>query len=249
MSASAHTSDPTRDNLESQEIAIRPITDVTDLSQVEAIQRDVWDLPDDLMIVPIHMLKAVASFGGVLLGAYTHEGDVVGFVFGFLAVHHGLYSHHSHMMGVLPAYRDRGIGRLLKLAQREAVLAQGLDTISWTYDPLESRNAHLNINKLGAVCHTYVRDMYGEMVDGLNAGLPSDRFLVQWKLLSQRVIDRLTHAVAPPSFDRVLAAGAVVFDEVEEKARFTAHFSKDRRRRLHHCSGSHTSRLSGSARS
>jgi len=198
--------------MSSNSIAIRPITNIADLSRVEAIQRDVWLLPDDLMVVPTHLLKAVADLGGVLLGAYNVDAEVVGFVFGFLAHHHGHYSHHSHMMGVLPGYQNLGIGRRLKLAQREAVLAQGLETITWTVDPLESRNAHLNVNKLGVVCNTYIRDMYGEMVDGLNVGLPSDRLLVEWHLRSRRVMQRLQQAVVAPSLDHALTEGALLVD-------------------------------------
>ena len=96
------------------------------------------------------------------------------------------------MMGVLPDFRDRGIGFLLKRAQWQMVRHQGLDRITWTYDPLLSRNAHLNIALLGAVCNTYIREAYGEMRDGLNAGVPSDRFHVDWWINSQRVSRRLS---------------------------------------------------------
>ena len=95
------------------------------------------------------------------------------------------------MAGVHPDYRDRGLGYSLKLAQREHVLAQGIDLITWTFDPLETRNATLNFHKLGAVCNTYIPNLYGEMRDGLNAGLPSDRFQVDWWIASERVAQRL----------------------------------------------------------
>jgi predicted GNAT superfamily acetyltransferase len=95
------------------------------------------------------------------------------------------------MLGVLPEYRDQGLGYKLKLAQRDAVHKQGIRLITWTYDPLESRNANLNIARLGAVCKTYKREVYGQMADALNAGLPSDRFQVDWWITSQRVKQRL----------------------------------------------------------
>jgi len=212
VTVSAQALDPAKVGTVSAGISIRPITNLAGLSQVQALQHEVWMPESDLEIIPTHLLKAVATQGGVLLGAFNPKGDAVGFVFGFLARHHGAYGHHSHMMGVLPAYQNSGVGRQLKLAQREAVMAQGLDTIAWTYDPLEGRNAHLNINKLGSVCRTYVQDMYGELVDGLNQGLPSDRFLVEWQLRSQRVIERLGEPVAAPTMDGVLAEGAVVVD-------------------------------------
>ena len=101
------------------------------------------------------------------------------------------------MAGVHPAYRNRGLGYSLKLAQREHVLAQGIDLITWTFDPLETRNATLNFHKLGAVCNTYLPNLYGDMRDGLNAGLPSDRFQVDWWIASERVAQRL--AGQPPS--------------------------------------------------
>jgi predicted GNAT superfamily acetyltransferase len=160
-------------------VAIRPITTHADYRQVEQLQRDVWSLPE-LEVVPLHVLITAAKNGGLLLGAF--DGDrLAGFVFGFPGLTpQGALKHCSHMAGVHPAYRDRGLGYSLKLAQRDHVLAQGIDLITWTFDPLEARNATLNFHKLGAVCNTYLRNLYGEMRDGLNAGLPSDRFLVQW---------------------------------------------------------------------
>jgi predicted GNAT superfamily acetyltransferase len=99
--------------------------------------------------------------------------------------------HCSHMMGVASGYRGLGIGYSLKLAQREFALKQGHVLVTWTYDPLESRNANLNIGKLGAVCRAYSRDYYGPMTDGLNVGPASDRFPVEWWIASDRVCSRL----------------------------------------------------------
>jgi predicted GNAT superfamily acetyltransferase len=212
VTASEHDLNSAEGGSGSEGLSIRPITDVADLSQVEAIQREVWMPPTDLEIVPTHLLIAVASQGGVLLGAFRPNGDLLGFVFGFLAHHHGRLCHHSHMMGVRRECRDSGLGLRLKLAQRQAVLDCGLDLITWTYDPLEGRNAHLNLNKLGAVCRTYARDMYGEMQDGLNQGMPTDRFLVEWELASSRVQQRLQGTVSPPMLDNVLHAGAKLID-------------------------------------
>lgn len=157
----------------------------------EALQRRVWAMPDDLEVVPLHLLVTVQRNGGLLLGAFDGK-ELVGFVFGFPAYGRvGKPKHCSHMMGVAPEYQGAGIGYQLKLAQREFALAQGLDLVTWTYDPLESRNAQLNMLKLGAVCRTYIRDYYGPLADGLNAGLPTDRFQVDWWIASERVIRRL----------------------------------------------------------
>jgi predicted GNAT superfamily acetyltransferase len=160
---------------------------------VEDIQRVVW--PDsETDVVPLHMLITAIHNGGLVLGAFIEE-KMIGFVFGFP----GLETtpdgprpkHCSHMMGIHPDLRDGGVGFALKRAQWQMVRHQGLDHITWTYDPLLSRNAYLNIAKLGAVCTTYRRSEYGDMRDGLNAGLPSDRFQVDWWINTQRVKSRL----------------------------------------------------------
>jgi predicted GNAT superfamily acetyltransferase len=164
-----------------------------EMPAVEALQRAVW--PDsETDVVPAHVFIAAIHNGGLLLGAFA-EDQLVGFVFGFPGLEttpDGPRAKHcSHMMGILPGYRDSGVGFALKRAQWQMVRHQGLDHITWTYDPLLSRNAYLNITKLGAVCNTYRRSEYGDMRDGLNAGLPSDRFLVDWWINTRRVERRL----------------------------------------------------------
>jgi predicted GNAT superfamily acetyltransferase len=120
------------------------------------------------------------------------------------------------MLGVHPAYRDQGIGFKLKRAQWQMVRHQGLDRITWTYDPLLSRNAHLNIARLGAVCNTYIREAYGEMRDGLNIGLPSDRFQVDWWIRSERVNRRLsTRLRRPLDLAHYLAAETAILNPTE----------------------------------
>src|SRR3970282_1162763 len=114
--------------------------------------------------------------------------------------------HCSHMLAVLPEYRDQKIGYRLKLAQREAVHEQAVRLITWTYDPLESRNANLNINRLGGIVRTYKRNHYGEMQDGLNAGLPSDRLLVEWWITSNRVKQRLSSERKQLALESYMAA-------------------------------------------
>ena len=179
-------------------IDIRFIETVAECHAVEDLQRQVWQ-GDDLEVVPLHLLITVAHNGGVLLGAWDDD-KLVGFVFGFLGADEGeahrpamtRLKHCSHMMGILPDYRDQGLGYKLKLAQRNAVLKEGIRLITWTFDPLESRNANLNIARLGAVCKTYKREVYGQMADILNVGLPSDRFQVDWWITSQRVKQRLS---------------------------------------------------------
>ena len=190
-----------------------------EMTAIEDLQRQVW-LGSETEVVPSHMLMAIMHNGGLAIGAYLRDetldqaseaaaGDeetasqasMIGFVFGFP----GLYDtpdgprskHCSHMMGVLPAYRNSGVGFALKRAQWQMVRRQGIDRITWTFDPLLSRNAHLNIARLGTVCNTYLRDVYGSMRDGMNAGLPTDRFQVDWWVNSTRVARRLSKRPRP----------------------------------------------------
>lgn len=172
---------------------IRILQTPSEMAEVEELQRLVWP-GSETDIVPLHLLITAAHNGGLALGAFE-GGKMVGFVFGFP----GLYDvpdgprlkHCSHMLGVLPGRRDSGIGFALKRAQWQFVRKQGIDRVTWTYDPLQSRNAHFNLARLGAVCNTYLREVYGEMRDGLNAGLASDRFQVDWWVNTQRVERRL----------------------------------------------------------
>lgn len=159
------------------------------LQAIEEFQDAIWPgSPHE--IVPIHMFLASIHNGGLVLGAFSNE-QMIGMLFGFP----GMFNingevkmkHCSHMLGVHPDWRDSGLGFELKRMQRQFVLSQGLDLVTWTYDPLLSRNAYLNISKLGAVCNTYRRSEYGRLSDSLNAGLDSDRFLVDWWLNSCRV--------------------------------------------------------------
>lgn len=179
---------------------IKLIETPEEMTAIEALQREVWP-GSETDVVPAHVLITAIHNGGLVLGAY-HSEKLVGFVFGFP----GLEStpdgprakHCSHMMGILPGHRDAGIGFALKRAQWQMVRHQGLDHITWTYDPLLSRNAYLNITKLGAVCNTYRRSEYGDMRDGLNAGLPSDRFQVDWWINTRRVEHRLGKRARKP---------------------------------------------------
>lgn len=173
---------------------IKIIDSPEEMSAVEELQRAVWP-GSETDIVPAHMLITAVHNGGLLVGAF-HGERLIGFVFGFPGIEFTpdgpRPKHCSHMMGIRPDQRDSGIGFALKRAQWQMVRHQGLDHITWTYDPLLSRNAYLNIAKLGAVCNSYRRSEYGDMRDGLNAGLPSDRFLVDWWINTRRVERRLS---------------------------------------------------------
>ena len=180
---------------------IRILDKIEELQMVEELQRIIWP-GSDTDVVPTHLLITVVHNGGLVLGALppgeNNSGidKLVGFVYGFP----GLYStpdgprpkHCSHQLGVHPDYRGQRLGFSLKRAQWQMVRHQGIDRITWTFDPLLSRNAHLNISLLGSVCGTYLRELYGEMRDGLNIGLPSDRFEVDWWVNTERVQRRLS---------------------------------------------------------
>jgi predicted GNAT superfamily acetyltransferase len=175
---------------------IRLIQTHQEYRAVEQLQRDVWGL-EEVEVVPDHLLLTAQKNGGLVLGAFApspgNGGEqLVGFVFGFAGLSDsGQVKHCSHMTGVAPGCRNQKLGYRLKLAQREHILAQGLDLITWTFDPLESRNASLNFHKLGATCKVYLNDLYGNMRDVLNVALPSDRFRVDWHIASSHVADRL----------------------------------------------------------
>ncbi len=195
-------------------ISIRMLEAIEEMEQAEDLQRAVWP-GSETDIVPAHLLTTLAHNGGVVLGAYDAE-QLVGLVVGFLGtdastpdrVAMARLKHCSHMLGVLPEYAGRGIGFRLKAAQLDVVVAQGVRLVTWTYDPLLSRNAHLNIQRLGAVCRTYLKEVYGAMRDALNAGDASDRFQVDWWVTSPRVTSRVQSKRAPLDLAHFLAAGA-----------------------------------------
>ena len=186
-------------------ITVRPITDASGFHAVETLQRDVWGMPD-LEVVPLHQLRAAVSAGGVLLGAFDEHATLVGFCYGFIGLRDGELLFYSHMAGVRPGLQDRGIGFLLKRAQRQEALERGLDRMVWTYDPLQSLNASFNLRKLGVTASRYYVDYYGEMPDAINRGLPSDRLEVDWWLRDPAVETRLTGDAPPRSWPGAPAA-------------------------------------------
>jgi predicted GNAT superfamily acetyltransferase len=174
---------------------IQPLTTLQQFRQVEQLEAAIWG-PVDLVPVPI--LAVTVRRGAVLLGAYDTD-RLVGFVFSLAALHKGTDgasapSHWSHMLGVDPRVRGSGLGADLKLAQRDAVSNLGLDLIEWTYDPLQSINAHLNFAKLGVIVEEYVENIYGESTSALHGGLPTDRFICQWWIRRPHVVRRIAPA-------------------------------------------------------
>jgi len=174
-------------------ITIRDLESFDDLKQVEAVERKVWGL-SELDTMPLTLTVASREAGAIWLGAFD-GARMVGFAFGFLGVDHGQLNVHSHMLGVLEPYRTLNLGYKLKLTQRERVLAlrqNGLrvDEITWTFDPLQSRNAHLNFAKLGVVSDQYKVDFYGPETSSVLHRNSTDRLWVRWPITSRRVQDR-----------------------------------------------------------
>jgi predicted GNAT superfamily acetyltransferase len=174
---------------ESSEIVIREVESAAEMRAVEELQKEVWGIPD-LDVVPATHLIAAKAAGGVLLGAFDGN-TLVGFVYGFVAQEDGRIAHHSHMLAVKPEYRNFNLGYKLKVAQRDEVLAQGIDLITWTFDPLQSLNAYFNFTKLGVIADRYVINFYGEEAASFLHQTGTDRFWVKWLLTTDRVVQRL----------------------------------------------------------
>jgi predicted GNAT superfamily acetyltransferase len=150
--------------------------------ECENLQKEVWGG----YAVAAEVLSVTQKYGGAVLGAVV-EGRVVGFVYAFLARRRGRLIHWSHMMAVLPQFRDRGLGFRMKILHRKLALAQGVRSIGWTYDPLQSRNATLNLVRLGATAEEYIPNYYGQFPSRIEKGLPSDRFVVNWPIGTKQV--------------------------------------------------------------
>jgi predicted GNAT superfamily acetyltransferase len=165
---------------------IRPLRRLEEFRACERIQLDVWGN----LAVGSELMTVTAKYGGAVIGALA-GGRVVGFIYAFLARRHGRLIHWSHMMAVEPRWRDHGLGFRMKLAHRKLALAQGIKSIGWTYDPLESRNAALNIGRLGGTVDEYIESCYGRFPSRIEKGLPSDRFVVDWRVGLARVARRV----------------------------------------------------------
>lgn len=203
------------------DISIRPVERSADLKKIEDLQRVIWQT-GDLQVIPARTLHAIAYNGGLLLGAYDGD-EVVGFIFAVIGTVQGLDKRvdqiaaarlqlYSTIMGVLPGYQGQGIGYRLKLAQREFAIRLGIRLVTWTYDPLESRNAWLNIGKLGAVCRQYLLNFHGN-VGGINVGLDTDRFYVEWWVTGNRVQNRVGRERRPLSYEQLIAGRARLINE------------------------------------
>lgn len=183
-------------NLESETV-IRVLETPDEMDACVELQRRAWGFTD-LDLIPKRVFVVTHKIGGQVLGAWI--GDrLVGFSMALPGHRPGQTYWHSHMLAVEESQRNRGLGRRLKLEQREGALAQGIELIEWTFDPLEIKNGHFNIQALGAIARHYHPDLYGHTSSALQAGLPTDRLTAEWWLLSPRVSHRVEGGDAPPA--------------------------------------------------
>ncbi|MBV8807587.1 MAG: GNAT family N-acetyltransferase [Acidobacteriaceae bacterium] len=168
------------------DLEIHQLSELTEFTEAVRLQRQIWGF-DDAELLPPRLFVVASKIGGQVLGAFDRN-KMVAFCLCIPGLKPGgNYYLHSHMLGVLPSYRDSGIGRRLKWKQREFALASEVDLIEWTFDPLEIKNAFFNIERLGAVVRRYVHNQYGTTTSPLHAGLPTDRLIAEWWIRTDRV--------------------------------------------------------------
>lgn len=188
------TTQPTGGSNDTDDLVIRILAEPGDLRRLVLLFNQVWGTVTPL--VGVELLRAIGHTGGYLAGAFLRN-RMVGGSLGFLGRHHDEVALHSHITGILPGVRQTGLGRQMKLHQRAWAAEQGLDWITWTFDPLVRRNAWFNIDVLGAQIDAYLVDFYGQMDDSINGGDPSDRLLVAWPT-HETTTDEAGPARVPP---------------------------------------------------
>jgi predicted GNAT superfamily acetyltransferase len=165
---------------------IQPLTERAQFRDAVRLQKEIWQFAD-IELLPVRLFVVATKIGGQVLGAYDGP-TLVGFALAIPGIKPGYGAYlHSHMVGVQAAYRNLGVGRMLKVAQREDALARGIELMEWTFDPLELKNAFFNIERLGAVVRRYVRNQYGITTSALQSGLPTDRCIAEWWMKRDRL--------------------------------------------------------------
>ncbi len=177
-------------------IVIRRCQGLDELRACIALQKEIWNFTD-AELVPLRMFVVAEKVGGQVMGAFDDK-EMVGFALSVPGTRSGHVYLHSHMLAVRKQHRNSGLGRRLKLLQREDALARGIELIEWTFDPLEIKNSYLNIEKLGAISRRYNINQYGITSSPLQGGLPSDRLIAEWWLRSKRVETLLATGRNPP---------------------------------------------------
>lgn len=194
-----------------EHIVVRHCTTTEELRDCVDLQREVWKFNDE-DLVPMRLFIVAQKIGGQVIGAF--DGDhMVAFALGIPGNRNGHSYMHSHMLAVRPEFRNAGLGRRTKLFQREDALSKGIELIEWTFDPLEIKNAYLNIEKLGAITRRYTINQYGNVSSQLQGGLPTDRLTAEWWLKSKRVETLLKNGSHPPiKAEHVIEVPAEIYD-------------------------------------
>jgi predicted GNAT superfamily acetyltransferase len=195
---------------------VRELSTEPELREAVALQKTIWGF-EDADLLPFRMFVVATKIGGQLLGAF-HEGRMIAFCVAIPGLKaDGKVYLHSHMLGVLPEYRNAGVGRQLKLRQRDDALARSIDLIEWTFDPLDLKNAYLNVERLGAIVRRYLRNQYGVSSSVLHGGLPTDRLLAEWWIGKPRerveVVERIQ---VPADIADARAKQAEIADRFEQ---------------------------------
>ena len=167
-------------------VTVRALSTQQEFQDAVQLQKDIWGF-NDVELLPVRLFVVATKVGGQAFGAFD-DGRMIGFCLAIPGLKSNGASYlHSHMLGVVPEYRDTGVGRLLKLQQREDALVRSIDLVEWTFDPLEIKNAYFNMERLGAIVRRYVRNQYGTTTSHLHGGLPTDRCIAEWWIASPRV--------------------------------------------------------------
>lgn len=180
----------------SEGIVVRKCTELKEFHACVELQREIWG-EADLEVEPTTMFVVASLTSGQVLGAFDRD-ELIGYTLAVVGLHQNTAYLHSHQTGVRASYRNRGVGRMLKLFQREEALSRGIRLIEWTFDPLELKNAHFNLNRLGAICRQYLPDLYGVTTSPLHRGMATDRLLAEWRLDSARVVAAISNLSTEP---------------------------------------------------
>jgi predicted GNAT superfamily acetyltransferase len=182
-------------------IDVRPLTNLEEFDAAVRLQKEIWGF-EDIELLPLRLFVVASKVGGLSWGAFDGE-RMIGFALAIPGLKPGGKTYwHSHMMGVVKEHRNTGVGRALKIRQREDAIERGIELIEWTFDPLEIKNAYLNIVRLGAVVQRYVLNQYGTTTSHLHGGLPTDRCVAEWRISTKRVAAALEGNPLPlPAID------------------------------------------------